>query len=362
MSNLRQSTELKHLHAFQVLLPEQWKILKKINDFFQGQWALAWNSARLNALLPRAFHASRSKLNPDQLWSELLKHDFSLLTPNDKDYPPALKNIADPPFLLYVQGSTSVLKNPSLAVVGTRQLTAYGQRATPWLVEKIARAGLTIVSGLARGIDRLAHQTALQVNGLTVAVLGSGINPRFVIYENRSLMKEIVKKGGAIISEFPPTAPGSKTSFPLRNRIISGLSLGALIVEADEQSGSLITARLALEQNREVFALPGSIFSAQSRGTNNLLRLGARVVTQADDILTELGFSSTNVTHSLNLDSPLEKEVAKIIGEQTLTADEIIRSSRQPAAEIISVLMKMELEEKIKNLGQNQFVLNNQPR
>lgn len=210
--------------------------------------------------------------------------EFEKITIQDKNYPPLLKEIHDPPQELYVWGNLKPKEKYPLAVVGTRNVSQYGKQVTTELVTELAKQGLTIISGLALGIDGLAHQSALDTNARTIAVLGSGfyhLYPR----EHKKLAENIVKSGGAVITEYPPDAKPTQKTFPARNRIIAGLALGVLVIEAPMRSGALITARHALEQNREVFAVPGSIYNKNSDGTNNLIKMGAKPVTNPEDIL-----------------------------------------------------------------------------
>lgn len=202
----------------------------------------------------------------------------------DKNYPLLLKEIYNPPQILYYLGSLKANEQKPLAVVGSRKISPYGEKICKFLIEKLARAGLTIISGLALGVDGLAHQIALENKTKTIAVLGSGLN---VIYPpvHKNLAKKIIKANGAVVSEYPPFTQPSKLTFPARNRIIAGLSLGVLVIEAQKKSGALITARLALEQGREVFAVPGSIYNKNSDGCNLLIKMGARPVTKPEDVL-----------------------------------------------------------------------------
>ena len=207
---------------------------------------------------------------------------------DDGSYPPLLREIADPPITLYVKGEwQACFERPCVAVVGSRMCSTYGENASEMLARDLASRGICIVSGLARGIDAAAHRGAIRGGGKTIAVLGTGIDnvyPR----ENTRLVKEILESGGAIVSQFPLGTPPLKDNFPYRNRIISGLSHGVLIIEASERSGSLITARLATEQDREVMAVPGNITSGNSYGTNYLIKAGAKLVQQWQDVVAEL--------------------------------------------------------------------------
>jgi DNA processing protein len=207
---------------------------------------------------------------------------------DDGSYPPMLREIADPPMTLYVKGDwQGCFDQPCVAVIGSRMCSTYGENASEMLARDLASRGICVVSGLARGIDAAAHKGAIRGGGKTVAVLGTGIDnvyPR----ENTRLVKEILESGGCVVSQFPLGTPPLKDNFPYRNRIISGLSLGVLIIEASERSGSLITARLASEQNREVMAVPGNITSGNSYGTNYLIKAGAKLVQQWQDVVAEL--------------------------------------------------------------------------
>ncbi|MCG2809329.1 MAG: DNA-processing protein DprA [Candidatus Portnoybacteria bacterium] len=232
--------------------------------------------------------AKRSQINLDFEMERLSREGVDLVTIQDKNYPKLLKEIYAPPAMLYVRGKISSENNLGLGVVGSRNVSLYGKQITPLLTAELAQAGLTIISGLAKGVDTLAHQAALKVGGNTIAVLGCGVDYKSIYpYCNRDLAEKIIQSGGAVISEFPLETQPLPQYFPQRNRIISGLSKGVLVIEAAERSGALITARDALEQNRDVFALPGPIFSVNSFGPNNLIKMGAKLISQADDILQE---------------------------------------------------------------------------
>lgn len=211
-----------------------------------------------------------------------------ILLLDDGSYPAMLREISDPPITLYVRGEwDACLSLPCVAIIGSRMCSTYGANAAEMLARDLAIRGICVVSGLARGIDSAAHRGAMRGGGKTVAVLGTGIDGAYP-KENMRLIKEIIDAGGAVVSQFPLGTPPLKDNFPYRNRIISGLSLGVLIVEASERSGSLITARLAMEQNREVMAVPGNITSANSYGTNYLIKAGAKLVQQWQDVVAEL--------------------------------------------------------------------------
>ncbi|MEP6901577.1 MAG: DNA-processing protein DprA [Actinomycetota bacterium] len=254
------------------------------------------------------FHATRSELESLKLRAEtiesILKREFhaqavdelnkvkelggDVLILDDGSYPYLLREIADPPITLYVKGDwQACFDAPSIAVIGSRRCSTYGENASEMLARDLAERGICIVSGFARGIDTAAHRGAIRGKGKTIAVLGTGIDQVYP-KENAKLVDEILASGGAIVSQFPLETPPLKENFPYRNRIISGLSYGVLLVEASERSGSLITARLAMEQNREVLAVPGNITSKNSFGTNYLIKSGAKLVQQWQDVVTEL--------------------------------------------------------------------------
>jgi DNA processing protein len=301
------------------------------------------------------------------------KGRYRILTCGDEDYPPLLSQIADPPLVLYVLGDAKVLSLLAVAMVGTRRPTAYGSSVAGRLARELAERRLAIVSGLARGIDSASHRGALEAKGKTVAVLGSGLD---VIYprENKRLAEEIVACGGAMISEFPPGTPPTPENFPIRNRIISGLALGTVIVEAAEYSGSLITARLALEQNREVFAVPGNITSAQSFGPNHLIKQGAKLVDQWFDVVEEFpasvrtqllpavaasdddGKSASGALFEESL-TPDQKKVFEILrADQALFVDSICGSVELPQPRVLATLLELEMNGLVRQLPGMNFV------
>ena len=237
----------------------------------------------IESILKKEFHEKA-----EREFERVKKFGGDVLILDDGSYPDQLREIADPPITLYVRGDwQACMEQPCVAVIGSRNCSTYGKNAAEMLARELASRGITIVSGLARGIDTSAHKGAIDGKGRTIGVLGTGIDsiyPR----ENTRHAQEILDSGGALVTQFPLGTPPLKDNFPYRNRIISGLSLGVLIVEASERSGSLITARLAMEQNREVMAVPGNITSGNSYGTNHLIKAGAKLVQQWQDVVTEL--------------------------------------------------------------------------
>jgi len=260
------------------------------------------------------------------------------------EYPRLLLEIADPPPFLYVKGEISEYE-PGVAIVGSRHATAYGIQATKRLAKELAEQGVTVVSGMARGIDTEAHKGALGAGGKSIGVLGCGID---LVYpaENRRLYDEMAEKG-ALVSEFPIGTGPHPRNFPRRNRIISGLSLGVLVVEAAERSGSLITANFALEQGREVFAIPGSITSGSSRGTNRLIKQGAKLVESVSDIMEELppqGVATRFQVQPKLLHSPVEEKILTILGGTPVQIDEIAGKAGLTVQELSVILLRLELQ------------------
>ncbi len=283
---------------------------------------------------------------------------------SDPDYPSLLREIPDPPLLLYCKGNSKNLA-PAVAVVGSRNATFYGLTTTRRIAADLVRCGVVIVSGLARGIDTAAHEGALMGGGRTAAVLGSGLE-RIYPAENQRLFDRIVEQEGCVFSEFCLDAEPDAFHFPMRNRIISGLCLGTLVVEASKHSGSLITARLALEQNREVFAVPGNIHSFKSTGTHTLIKSGAKLVEHVGDILEELRLDVTAVTGSgsgrlfddppADLD-PEETTVAAHLSVYPMVMDEIVRRTKLSAGKLAAVLMRLELKGVCRKIPGNQYAL-----
>jgi len=283
---------------------------------------------------------------------EIIAKGASLLCWKDSVYPEGLRNLADPPPALYVRGDISLLSKPSIALVGSRLSTVYGQNVARSLGEDLARAGLVVVSGLARGVDSAAHEGALAVEGGTIAVLGTGID-RVYPRENVDLFEKILRRQGAIISEYPPGTPPLARNFPVRNRIIAGLSIGVVVVEATERSGSLITARLALEGGKELFAVPHNITSGTGIGPNTLIQGGAKLVQRLEDVLEELPAKvRENLTKEL-LTAP-EKGAGTISenagcllkalkSDEGLTVDELCLATGLSPREILPAALELQM-------------------
>ncbi len=303
----------------------------------------------------------RHQLEPDKLLENLIREKVSVLTIDDPAYPKLLKQIYAPPFILYYRGSLDAFDGYLLAVVGARKFSHYGEQVTRKLVGELALNNLTITSGLAYGIDTLAHAAALEANGKTIAVIGSGLD-RQNIYpaQNRYLADKIESGGGIIMSEYCLGTMPLKHHFPQRNRLISGLSAATLVIEAGEKSGALITAMHALEQNREVFAVPGGIYSPVSAGTNSLIKLGAKPVTSARDIIENLNLADAASFIENKKAIPESAEEALILKElsyEPLHIDELKQLTKLDTSVINSTLTIMEMKGMIKNTGSMEYIL-----
>lgn len=315
-------------------------------------------AAGLDDRIVRAIVAARPSIVPDAELETLSRLEVRALTWADSAYPERLREIDDPPPVLYVRGDLSPADEWAVSVVGTRRPTPYGRQVAEELAYQLASNRICVVSGLARGVDAIAHRAALQAGGRTVAVLACGLD---MVYppEHARLAREIMDSG-ALISDYPPGTQPRGDYFPRRNRILSGLSLGVLVVEGDVKSGALITARLAVDQNREVFAVPGSIFSPQSRGTNGLIQAGeAKLVLRVEDILEELNLTMVPQQMELKEMVPAtdtEADLLRHIAREPVHVDEVCRQSGLPVSTVSSVLAMMELKGLVRQAGPMAYV------
>lgn len=340
------------------------KRITALVDFF-GTPEQAWSAperqlkevSSLQGLLPQ-LEQERYKLNPAREWDRLEKKGVKCVAVDSDIYPPLLKQLSCPPPILYYRGSLNSIAGPAVAVVGSRRSTFYGNEVAQLLARELSAAGVSVISGMALGIDTAAHRGCLENGGYTAAVLGCGLDhcypPR-----NLDLMEQIVASG-AVISEFPLGTKPLPGHFPRRNRIISGLSLGTVVVEATAKSGSLITADYALEQNREVFAVPGNIGSPYSRGCHKLIKEGAHLVESVADILNEIMVHAP-AEEQLTLDSAaliltdLEKNLLGLIPYQPMHVDDIVQACGRKASEVVTLLLTLELKKVIRQLPGKYF-------
>ncbi|TCP58807.1 DNA protecting protein DprA [Tumebacillus sp. BK434] len=341
--------------------------VRRLYDTF-GCWESVWAAGEaemerqsgVKKQIIRSLVATRASFDPVAVRKQFEPQGVRYVSQVNGEYPQILHTLYDPPAGLFVIGTIPRTGAAALAVVGARTLTAYGRLATERLVTELAASGLTIVSGLARGIDTAAHHAVLQAGGQTIAVLGSGvlqIYPR----ENVTLAHRIADGHGAVLSEYPPHAPGRPQNFPVRNRIISGLSQATLVVEAGEKSGSLITADQALEQGRDVYAVPGPITSPASAGTNRLIQQGAKLVLSAADLLEDYEFSlPQNTTHFPQHDLtylPSEFRILfEALGHEAATLDELHLHTGLPLGQLHSTLLRLQLQGEIAALPGNRFL------
>jgi DNA processing protein len=329
-----------------------------------GSARAAWHASAQDlqaAGLPRDIAGTvaefRSTLDLEREVSRLLEHDVTALTLEDDDYPRLLRHIPSPPPVLYVRGTLVPSDELAIGIVGTRRATAYGTDMATRLSGDLSRAGVTIVSGLALGIDTAAHRAALEAGGRTIAVFGCGLD---TVYppRNRTLAERISEQG-ALVSEYPLGTRPDARNFPVRNRIISGLSRGVVVIEAPARSGALITTSFAADQGRDVFAVPGSALSAASAGSHELIRNGATLVTHADHILVQLDVARAEAhsqTRLLLPDTPAERILYAIIGAEPRHVDELCHASGLPIHETSGTLLAMELKGLVRQAGAQHYV------
>jgi len=337
--------------------------LQALLDYF-GDAESAWNapafdlvSAGLSKKLAERVLETRASLDLEQYMVNLQAQEIQILTWDDPLYPAHLKQIDQPPPILYLKGAFSPEDTWAVAIVGTRAVTAYGRQVTEEIATVLAQNGVTIVSGLARGVDAVAHSSAVKAGGRTLAVLGSGVD-RIYPPEHRALAEKIMLQG-AVLSDYAPGTPPESANFPPRNRIISGLSLAVVVIEAAETSGSLITASFAAEQGRDVFAVPGNIFAPQSKGTNRLIANGAKPLLAVNDILEALDLTRNierrEIRKALPAD-PTEAALFLLIGAEPLHVDEIRAQTGLPIDRVSSTLAMMELKGMVRQVGGMQYV------
>jgi DNA processing protein len=311
--------------------------------------------------LAKAFIEHRKKINLDVEAEKLERVGIKLLNFKDPNYPKLLLEIPKFPPLLYYRGTLESNDELCLAVVGSRKITTYGLTVIPDLVAPIVDAGVTIVSGMAFGVDSEAHKQAVIKNRRTIAVLGGGLDDHSLYPKHHQLLaSEILNTGGALVSEYPVGTPNFKQNFVARNRIISGLSVATLVVECDLESGSLITAKHALDQNRTVFAVPGPIYSEMSKGPNNLIKMGAKLVTEANDILEDLNLKTLPEQKNILLnfgDTPEETAVLKLLSKNPVNINAIIKETKLEPGQVTSALIFLEMKGRVRNLGGQQYIL-----
>lgn len=331
------------------------KKFKTLKKFWEADLA-SIQKLKLDVKTREAVLEFRAKVDPNVYLNTVYERGIKVVSLHDRDYPANLRQVSDAPKVLYIKGSILPKDDLAIGVVGARFATAYGRQITEKFVYDLVGAGLTVVSGLARGIDSVAHRAAIEAGGRTIAVLGNGVD---LVYppENKGLYEQIIKSG-AVVSEFPLGFPSVPSNFPARNRIISGLSLGVLVTEAAVDSGSLITAGQAAEQDREVFAVPGPVNSKMSEGANNLIKEGVHIATAAADILSVLDIekkqreqASKVLKKEVGKLDKVEKAILDLLDGQTKHIDMISRESGLKIDKVSVALSMLEMKGLLKNYG-----------
>ena len=343
--------------------PARFAKLKSLFGTFEEAWkapASGLAKAKINEKTSLVIATKRSAIKLDAEYERFKQSSMMLVDKNHPDYPELLKQIKSAPYVLFCLGDTSLLGKKQLAIVGTRNPTKYGTIVGEKLATEISNAGLVVTSGMANGIDSIAHRSATNAGKPTIAVLGEGIEKKLQANISKRLADQIIANGGLIISEYGPHAIASKFTFPARNRIISGLSLGVLVVEAGEKSGSLITAHCALEQNREVFAVPGSIFSPQSVGTHLLLKQGAQLTASAKDILEAFQFATVQENNSSmrTFENKQHQMVYDHLSFDPIHIDKLALECKLDSSCIAATLSMLEIQGAAKNMGGGMFIRN----
>ena len=337
------------------------KALAPFSDDVKKLWKEPENGLRkkLDRKIADLICEAKQEFNPDKEIEKLQKLNIGYMTMYDKVYPKILLEIPDHPAVLYIKGDIEVFGNPFLAIVGSRKFTHYGKKAAYDLSRACASVGLGIISGLALGIDAIAHKAALDGGGVTIGVLGCGLDKIYPA-NNLNLGREIIEKGGAVISELSPGTPPLKQNFPARNRIIAGLALGTLVVEAAEKSGALITAYQSLEYNREVMAVPGNIDSQVSKGTNLLIQKGAKLVQEPEDIFESLNIELKKAeerSREILPETEEEKVIIEILKSGEKIIDVIVKESDINIIALNSTLSMMEMKGIVENIGGGRYKL-----
>ena len=347
--------ELVALSQIEGIGPQKLKYLIKVTQNCQSIWEIDQRTLEkiIGPKLIPDFLSAGQHFNAQEILGQIEQSKSEVIYIDDDTYPQALKEISDAPPILFVRGNIDLLNilPKKLAVVGSRKYSSYGRAVVESLIPNLVQSGLVIVSGLALGIDALAHEATVDSNGQTIAVLGSSLD---LIYprENFYLAKKILDKGGLLVSEFPPGTPPLKQHFPRRNRIIAGISDGVLVIEAALKSGSLITAQLALDYNREVMAIPGEIFKDTSKGVNKLIKEGAQLVSSPEDILSTLKVDMMGKEKiSLRALSAQEELLLELLAGETLHIDQIAEKSSLPASESAQLISQLEIVGVVQSVG-----------
>ena len=360
---------MKYLNALNKINGVGPQKMKMLLDFFktpENIWkADAENLAKtgIGESLANKIISERGRINPDKEWEKLEKENVRMIVFEDQNYPASLREISSAPYVLYVKSDLEISKifdAPMIAVVGSRKMTGYGKQIAYSFAHDLSAAGITVVSGMALGVDAEAHLGAIEAKGKTIAVLGSGLDDKNIGPKaNFNLSRKIIQEG-ALVGDFPMETESLPSFFPARNRLMAGLTLGTLVIEAQMGSGSLITANLALEFNREVFSVPGSILSPSSEGTNSLIKSGAKLVTGVQDILEELQLekiTQTKKAREIIPDSPEEEIILKNLGTEAVHIDKLVKLTKLKTARILSTLSLLEMKGMVRNIGGQNYII-----
>lgn len=361
------STRMKYLNAFNIIPGIGPQKMKMLVSYFSSPEA-AWKAdidklraAKIGEKLAERIILERNDINPDKEWEKMERENIRLIRFEDPLYPQLLKESPNPPYILYAKGKTDFINStPLISIVGSRKYTSYGSQVAQNFSHELANSGFTIVSGMALGIDTFAHRGALESCGKTIAVLGNGLDDSSIYPRNNFNLSREIAENGVLLSEYPLGAQAGPLTFPARNRIVAGISAGIIVIEAGEKSGALITAQMALDANREVFSVPGPIFSLQSAGTNNLIKKGARLVSGIKDILEELSFSIQEEIKKKTPKIPStenEKILLEILCSDPMHIDNISKLSRLGTADVSSTLSVMEIKGWAKNIGGQNYII-----
>ncbi|MFC1644844.1 DNA-processing protein DprA [Patescibacteria group bacterium] len=356
---------LNALNKIQGLGPKNFTVLLNFFETGENIWKsnlLEIKKSGIGEKLAEKISREKTQINPEEELEKLSNENVRMLSINDNSYPQLLKEIPTAPYILYIKSDTDNLdfnNTPLISIVGSRKPTQYGIQVASSIAQKLSQSGMTIVSGMAFGIDTVAHQSTLQNQGDTLAILGSGLDDKNIGPRSNFQLSRKIINNGALVSDYPLGVEASRFTFPARNRIMAGMTLGTIVVEATQRSGTLITANLALDFNREVFAVPGSIFSPLSQGPNNLLKLGAKPVTNINDILEELDIKlvkSKEQSRETTSLTTTEELIIKKLTLEPIHIDRISKLTKLEISKVSSILTILEMRGLIKNIGGHNYV------
>ena len=356
---------MKYLHAINKISgvgPQKIKLLKNHFSDNQSIWEASASDLNASGLPPKLIEimlVERKNINPDAEWEFLQKENIEIVSLDDPLYPAFLREIPNPPHIIYIKGQKEVLSTPMISVVGSRKYSSYGSQVAENFAYEIATAGITVVSGMAIGIDTFAHKGTLSANGKTIAVLGNSLDEKNIYPRNNCNLAREISQSGLLLSEYPPETKAGPLTFPARNRIVAGLSRGTLVVEAGEKSGALITAKMALDYNREVFSVPGSIYAPESIGTHMLIQQGAKLVMNVSNILEELPFNPEKKQLPLFRipETETEKILLNVLSSAPIHIDNIAKLAKLETMAVSSSLSMLEIKGWVKNIGGQNYII-----